>query len=98
MCFIKYQTPRLSPKILRCMSYFQLSSQCLICDETLYLVFDILLDDLPLTVLRQVIQQLQLILKKNRLERDLNALPREYRFDALPAGLHQPSMLGVGQE
>ena len=30
-------------KIIRYTSYFQLSSQCLVCDETLFLVFDILL-------------------------------------------------------
>ena len=37
----QYQKPRSSSKILRYTSYFQLSSQCLICDETLCLVFDV---------------------------------------------------------
>ena len=36
----QYQKPRSSSKILRCASYF--ISQCLICDETLCLVYDVL--------------------------------------------------------
>ena len=42
----QYQKPRSSSKILRYASYFQLSSRCLICDETLCLVFDILIEKL----------------------------------------------------
>ena len=38
----QHQKPRSLSKILRYASYFQLSSRCLICDETVCLVFDIL--------------------------------------------------------
>ena len=42
-CFITIsKNPRSSSKILRYASYFELSSRCLICDETLCLVFDVL--------------------------------------------------------
>ena len=41
----QYQKPWSLSKILRYASYFQLSPRCLICDETLCLVFDILLQD-----------------------------------------------------
>ena len=39
----QYQKPRSSSKILRYASYFQLSSRCLICDEALCPVFDIII-------------------------------------------------------
>ena len=38
----QYQKRRSPSKILRDASYFQLSSRCLICDETLFLVLGIL--------------------------------------------------------
>ena len=53
------ETPRSSSKILRCASYFQLSSQWFIWsgEETLHLMFDILLPDIHFDFLYSVLQK-----------------------------------------